>query len=169
MKRPGRKRGPGACRAFHAHTSAAPLKRTAAGLLPTAADDLPRSHERGSVEASIEVWRTSSPLPPFHAHTSAAPLKLRHGLKLPRLIPPFHAHTSAAPLKQTFPRDKVRSPFTFHAHTSAAPLKRARLFDRRHESRTFHAHTSAAPLKHAAAQGKGAVPEPSTLTRARLR
>ena len=77
--------------------------------------EIPRSHERGHIEALIcgvafAVWLR------FRAHMSAATLK--HGA-IDCVLSGFRAHMSAATLKRGF-----------RAHMSAATLKQAIIFRR---------------------------------------
>jgi len=112
--------------AFRAHPSAATLKhlcqpRHGSGQLP-----LPRSPERGHIEASRRR-RAREGFRPFRAHPSAATLKLlARGLNH-RLDDPFRAHPSAATLKPVHEGQGPRGPRSFRAHLSAATLKLGRL------------------------------------------
>ena len=81
---------------FRAHVSAAPLKRPRSAESPDKFQDLPRSRERGPVEAR-QRWRDQALAASFRAHVSAAPLKHELGV-----WPGGHP--------QTLPRSRERGP-----------------------------------------------------------
>ncbi len=65
-------------RAFRAQVSAAPLKRRQAGRWTVLQAGLPRSGERGPVEAQLRAYEANCEIEhPFRAQVSAAPLKRR--------------------------------------------------------------------------------------------
>ena len=94
-------------------------------FLKEAAHNLPRSIERGPVEAIIPRSDSEPTSIPFRAQLSAAPLKhdslLRFGfaaIGLPRSI-------ERGPVEAFHRPDAAEPGFPFRAQLSAAPLKRA--------------------------------------------
>ncbi len=63
----------------------------------------PRSHDRGSIEAT-NVLRDLQPIPPFRDHMIAAPLKPGKSEAGQFLFAAFRDHMIAAPLKRDFER-----------------------------------------------------------------
>ena len=108
----------------------------------------PRSHERGSVEASCDQGRRLPRTSPLRALTSAAPLKLRS----PPLTgggkdgtPRSHERGSVEAPRRDVALVRVGRPL--RALTSAAPLKLVQHAPHLHGSLPLRALTSAAPLK----------------------
>ena len=75
LKLPNSPLGPRFDLTFRAHVSAAPLKPPELRDARNRLQALPRSRERGPVEASRARKASEASLPSFRAHVSAAPLK----------------------------------------------------------------------------------------------
>ena len=91
---------------FRAHMSAAPLKRFSVAYTFATLAFLPRSHERGPIEADSLPLRTRRQTP-FRAHMSAAPLKPEEGREAELLV-------------ERLPRSHERGPIEARVTSSAS-------------------------------------------------
>jgi hypothetical protein len=122
LKPVDREHASGCNEAIRAHPSAAPLKPADCQRVDLRALSIPRSSERGLIEAPV-VSAGSGSTTTIRAHPSGTSLKpyehhrrqARHG--------PIRAHPSAAPLKLPVHGGGPREGAAFRAHPSAAPLK----------------------------------------------
>ena len=107
---------------FRDHVIAAPLKPPCTKAGSGAPETIPRSRDRGPIEA-LPLLLLSPLQFEFRDHVIAAPLKPRAGRTPERTGPQFRDHVIAAPLK--LERKPVRSNVwdQFRDHVIAAPLK----------------------------------------------
>ncbi len=109
-------------RPFRVLANAAPLKPHSAARCVLERARLPRSRERGPIEAAVPAI-PSSPEGSFRVLANAAPLKPSPEQRSPQRLAPFRVLANAAPLKHQPIRIDQLAGAAFRVLANAAPLK----------------------------------------------